>query len=86
MIQLETIQQHFRTLRMPTAFQIVAETLAVAQKENWSLETFLGEILEQEMEGRRQRRIGRLKKAAYLPVEKTLSTSETCLSSALSSF
>ena len=53
MIQLETIQQHFRTLRMPTSVQIVAETLAVAQKENWPFETFLGEILEQEMEGRR---------------------------------
>ena len=74
MIQLETIQQHFRTLRMPTAVQIVAETVAVAQKENWSLETFLGEILEQEMEGRHQRRILRLQKASYLPSEKTLST------------
>lgn len=74
MTQLETIQQHFRTLRMPTAVQIVAETVAVAQKENWSLEAFLGEILEQEMEGRRQRRILRLQKASSLPVEKTLST------------
>ena len=74
MTQLETIQQHFRTLRMPTAVQIVAETVAVAQKENWSLEAFLGEILEQEMEGRHQRRILRLKKASHLPVEKTLST------------
>jgi DNA replication protein DnaC len=74
MTQLETIQAHFRTLRMPTAFQIVAETLAVAQKENWSLETFLSEILEQEMEGRHQRRIERLQKAARLPVEKTLAT------------
>jgi len=74
MTQLETIQQHFRTLRMPTAFQIVAETLVVAQKENWSLETFLGEIMEQEIEGRHQRRIERLKKAAHLPVEKTLTT------------
>ncbi len=72
MTQLETIQQHFRTLRMPTAFQIVEETIATAQKENWSLETFLSEILEQEMEGRRLRRIERLKKAAHLPVEKTL--------------
>jgi DNA replication protein DnaC len=74
MTQLETIQQHFRSLRMPTAFQIVAATLTMAQKENWSLETFLGEILEQEMEGRRQRRIQRLQKAARLPVEKTLAT------------
>jgi DNA replication protein DnaC len=74
MTQLETIQQHFRTLRMPTAVQIVAETIALAQKENWSLEAFLGEILEQEMEGRHQRRILRLQKASSLPVEKTLST------------
>ena len=74
MTQLETIQQHFRTLRMPTAVQIVAETVAVAQKENWSLEAFLGEILEQEMEGRHQRRIQRLKKGSDLPVEKTLAT------------
>jgi DNA replication protein DnaC len=74
MTQLETLQQHFRTLRMPTAYQIVEETIATAQKENWSLETFLGELLEQEMEGRRLRRIERLKKAARLPVEKTLAT------------
>jgi DNA replication protein DnaC len=74
MSQLETIRQHFRTLRMPTAVEIVAETITVAQKENWSLEVFLSEILEQEMEGRRQRRIQRLQKAAALPIEKTLAT------------
>lgn len=72
MSELESIRQHFRSLRMPTAYQIVADTIAAAQKENWSLETFLSEILEQEMEGRRLRRIERLKKAAHLPVEKTL--------------
>lgn len=74
MTQLETIQQHFRTLRMPTAVQIAAETILAAQKENWSLETFLCELLEQEVEGRRLRRIERLKKAAHLPLEKTLAT------------
>ena len=57
MSQLENLQQHFRTLCMPTAFQVVGETMAVAHKENWPLETFLGELLEQEIEGRRQRRI-----------------------------
>jgi DNA replication protein DnaC len=72
MTRLDAIQQHFRTLRMPTAVQIVEETIATAQKENWSFETFLDELLEQEMEGRHQRRIDRLKKGAYLPVEKTL--------------
>jgi DNA replication protein DnaC len=74
MTRLETIQQHFRTLRMPTAFQIVEETIIAAQKENWSLETFLSEILEQEMEGRRLRRIERLQRASRLPVDKTLQT------------
>ena len=74
MTRLETLQQHFRTLRMPTAVQIVGETMANAQKENWSLETFLSEILEQEMEGRRLRRIERLQKDAHLPPEKTLTT------------
>ena len=74
MTRLETLQQHFRTLRMPTAVQIVGETMAIAQKENWSLETFLSEILEQEMEGRRLRRIERLQKDAHLPPEKTLTT------------
>jgi DNA replication protein DnaC len=59
---------------MPTAVQIVEDTITTAQKENWSLETFLSEILEQEMEGRRLRRIERLKKAARLPPDKTLQT------------
>lgn len=74
MTQLETLQQNFQALRMPTAVQVVGETIATAQKENWSLETFLSEILEQEMEGRRLRRIERLQKAAHLPLEKTLAT------------
>ena len=74
MTRLETIQQHFRALRMPTAVQIVGETITTAQKEDWSLETFLTEILEQEMEGRRLRRIERLLRASQLPPEKTLAT------------
>jgi DNA replication protein DnaC len=59
---------------MPTAVQIVGETIATAQKEDWSLETFLTEILEQEIEGRRLRRIQRLQKASRLPEDKTLET------------
>ncbi|MEE8462249.1 MAG: ATP-binding protein, partial [Acidobacteriota bacterium] len=74
MTRLETLQQNFQTLRMPSAVQVVEETIASAQKENWSLETFLNEILEQEIEGRHIRRTERLKKAAHLPHEKTLAT------------
>jgi DNA replication protein DnaC len=74
MSPLETIRGHFRTLHMPTAVQVVEELLASATNENWSPEKFLGELLEQEMEGRHQRRIERLKDEAHLPVEKTLAT------------
>jgi DNA replication protein DnaC len=54
----------------------VADTIQTAQRENWSLETFLLELLEQEMEGRRLRRIERLHRASQLPPEKTLATFE----------
>jgi DNA replication protein DnaC len=74
MSQLSSIRQHFKILRMPTAVQVVEDLLATAQRENWSLETFLAELLEQEMEGRHQRRIGRLQKAAHLPAGKTLAS------------
>lgn len=74
MTQLESIQQSLRTLRMPTALQVVTDTIQIAQKENWSLEIFLDEMLEQEIEGRKLRRIERLQKAARLPPDKTLAT------------
>ena len=56
MSALEQIQQHLRTLRMPTAVETVAELLSTASRETWPLETFLCELLEQEIEGRSQRR------------------------------
>jgi len=74
MSALETIRAHLQSLRMPTAVQIVEELLATGMRENWSLETFLGELLEQEMEGRSQRRIERLQKEAHLPAGKTLAS------------
>lgn len=71
---LNTLQANCRKLRLPTAAEVVAETLAIAQREDWTLETFLAYLLEQELEGRRQRRITRLLKAAHLPAGKTLDT------------
>jgi DNA replication protein DnaC len=59
---------------MPTAVQVVEELLISATNDNWSAQQFLTELLEQEMEGRHQRRIQRLKDAARLPIEKTLAT------------
>ncbi len=50
--------------------------LLQAQQANWSLETFACELLDQELEGRRQRRIQRLLKVSHLPAGKTLATFE----------
>jgi len=71
---LETIRTYCKALRLPTVSQVVDDTLTTAQREDWSLETFLQQLLEQEMAGRRQRRILRLTKAAHLPAGKTLET------------
>lgn len=74
MSQLDTLRNHFRTLHMPTAVQVVEDLLRSATNENWTPEKLLRELLEQEMEGRHQRRIERLKNEAHLPSEKTLAT------------
>jgi DNA replication protein DnaC len=74
MPSLEQIQHNLRTLRMPTAVEVVGDLLTTASRETWTLETFLGELLEQEMEGRRQRRLERLQKASHLPAGKTLTS------------
>jgi DNA replication protein DnaC len=72
MSQLEQLQQHLHILRMPTAVEVVADLLATAVHENWPLEKFLSELLEQELEGRQQRRIERFQKSSHLPAGKTL--------------
>jgi DNA replication protein DnaC len=72
MPQIEHLQQHLHTLRMPTAVDVIGDLLATATREAWSLEKFLAELLEQEMEGRRQRRTDRLQKSSHLPPGKTL--------------
>jgi DNA replication protein DnaC len=57
---------------MPTAVQVVGDLFSIASRETWTFEAFLGELLEQEMEGRLQRRLERLQKASHLPAGKTL--------------
>ena len=73
-MSLDTIRTYCRTLRLPTLADVVEDTVVTAQREDWSLETFLQHLLEQEMTGRGERRIRRLMKAAHLPPGKTLET------------
>jgi DNA replication protein DnaC len=69
---LEAIKAHAKALRLPTIAEAAADTLGIAQREDWPLETFLEHLLTQEMSGRRERRITRLTKAAHLPPGKRL--------------
>lgn len=76
MSALEQIQKHLRVLRMPTAVEAVPDLLLTASRETWTFEAFLSELLEQEMEGRRHRRLERLQKESHLPAGKTLAAFE----------
>lgn len=77
MSQLEVLQMHCKTLRLPTASQVVGEVISTAKDQDWSLEEFARELLEREIEGRRVRRIERLTKASKLPPGKTLANFDT---------
>jgi len=68
----EQIRLYCKALRMPTCSDVMVETLARAQRESWSIEACLLQLLEQEIEGRRRRRIERYMKRSQLPQGKTL--------------
>ena len=72
MSQPETIRLHCKALRLPTISEVFGQTIALAERESWSLETFLLQLLEQEIAGRQERRIQRLLSEARLPDGKTL--------------
>jgi DNA replication protein DnaC len=70
--QLEAIVQHCKLLRLPSIAEAIPEALTLAGQQEWSLESFLLYLLEQEAAGRQQRRIERLLREAHLPPDKTL--------------
>ncbi len=70
----DVLTMHFKTLRMPTAAEVIEELVTTARQQDWSLEDFIGELLEREIEGRRIRRIERLTKASKLPTAKTFAS------------
>jgi len=72
MSQYESIRLHCKALRLPTIREVAGDTIDRAERESWSFEAFLMHLLEQELEGRRRRRIERLQKASHLPPGKTL--------------
>ena len=70
---IDVLRQHCKALSLSTAVQIVGDALDIARREDWPLETFLHYLLEQELAGKRQRRIERLTRQSHLPEAKTLS-------------
>ena len=72
MTPLEAMAQQCKLLRLPTMAEVIPEALSLAGQQEWSLESFLLYLLEQEMTGRQQRRIERLLREAHLPAGKTL--------------
>ena len=72
MTQYDSLRLHCKALRLPTIREVADDTIDRAERESWSFEAFLLHLLEQELEGRRRRRIERLQKASHLPPGKTL--------------
>jgi DNA replication protein DnaC len=74
MLSTDAIQQQCKLLRLPTMSRLVGQALTLAQEQEWSLESFLLYLLEQEVAERQHRRIARLLQEAHLPPGKTLTT------------
>jgi DNA replication protein DnaC len=72
MTQYESLRLHCKALRLPTIREVAGDAITRAERESWSFESFLLHLLEQELEGRRRRRIERMQKASHLPPGKTL--------------
>lgn len=73
-LTMDAIRQQCKTLRMPTMAHMAQQAVQLAQEQNWSLESFLLYLLEQEVAERQQRRIARLLQEAHLPPGKTFAT------------
>lgn len=68
----EAIDQHCKQLRLTSLALAVPDALSQAEQQEWSLESFLLYLLEQEVARRQERRIERFLRQAHLPPGKTL--------------
>lgn len=74
MTQHEQLLAYCKTLRLPSLAEVLPDTLVRAQREAWPVETALRHLFEQEVEGRRRRRIERFLRESQLPPGKTMAT------------
>ena len=72
MSSLKAISQHCKRLNLSTVARILPEALSLAEAQDWSSESLLAYLLEEEVNQRRVRRIERHLRQARLPLGKTL--------------
>ncbi len=65
-----------KAMKLPSILEQYREIADLAEREGWDFVRFLKELLEIEIEGRRQRKLERLQKRSRLPKEKILSSFE----------
>jgi DNA replication protein DnaC len=70
------LERHLKDLRLPTMRDCFADEAERARKNAASHEAFLAELVEREVDDRRQRRIERFLHESRLPLEKNMETFE----------
>jgi len=67
----EKVRLQCKLLRLPTMAIVLADSIRRAEADNLPLAEFVADLLAQEVEARRERRIERLRKQSKLPPGKT---------------
>ncbi|MCD4654412.1 IS21-like element helper ATPase IstB [bacterium] len=70
------LQDHLKELRLPTIREHYEEAARSAENESLSYESFLMDLVEQERDERRRKRIERFQRLSCLPRDKTLDSFE----------
>lgn len=70
----QTLARTLRELRWPIAADRHEAVALMAEREGWSFGQYLHALADEEVEGKRQRRMDRLLKASGLPIDKSRST------------
>jgi DNA replication protein DnaC len=73
---VERLERHLKDLRLPTMRECFSDEAERARKNAVSHEAFLLELVEREVDDRRQRRIERFLRESKLPLEKNMQTFE----------
>jgi DNA replication protein DnaC len=66
------LAEHLRDLRLPTIRECFKEEADRARAQSLSHEAYLAELIEREVDDRRQRRVARFLAESRLPLEKNL--------------